>query len=48
MWEEELLWFKGRIVVPDDSEIRLTLLEQHLNNPAAGHQGQSRTLELLS
>ena len=47
-WEENLLWYEGRIVVPDDKDIKLRLLEMHHDNPVAGHQGQARTLELLS
>jgi hypothetical protein len=47
-WEEGLLWYEGRIMVPDDKGIRLQLLEHHHNSPIAGHQGQARTLELLS
>jgi hypothetical protein len=47
-WEENLLWYEGRIVVPEDKGIRLKLLEQHHDSPLVGHQGQARTLELLS
>jgi hypothetical protein len=47
-WEEELLWYEGRIVVPEDKGIRLHLLEQHHDTPIAGHHGQARTLELIS
>jgi hypothetical protein len=47
-WEEELLWYEGRIVVPEVKGIRLCLLGQHHNTPIASHQGQVRTLELIS
>jgi transposase InsO family protein len=47
-WKEGLLWFEGRIYVPDNPELRLRILEQHHNTPIAGHQGQARTLEVIS
>ena len=47
-WEEDLLWYEGRIIIPEDKGIRLKLLELHHDSPIAGHQGQARTLELLS
>ncbi|KAF8761559.1 hypothetical protein RHS01_00207 [Rhizoctonia solani] len=47
-WKEELLWYEERIFVPDSKAIRLELLEQYHDSPIAGHQGQARTLELLS
>lgn len=47
-WDKGLLWYDGRIVIPNNSEIQLNLLEQHHDNPAARHQGQARTLELPS
>ena len=47
-WKENLLWYDGKILVPDSSEIRLKLLEHHHDEPIAGHQGHARTLELLS
>ncbi|QRV81614.1 Transposon Tf2-7 polyprotein [Ceratobasidium sp. AG-Ba] len=47
-WKEDLLWYKGRIVIPENKEIRLAILEMQHDNPIAGHQGQARTLELIS
>ncbi|QRV81773.1 Retrotransposable element Tf2 protein [Ceratobasidium sp. AG-Ba] len=47
-WRENLLWYEGRIVIPENKEIRLAILEMHHDNPIAGHQGQARTLELIS
>lgn len=47
-WTENLLWYEGRIVVPENKDIRLKLLEHHHDTPVAGHQGQARTLEVLS
>ena len=47
-WEGDLLWYDGRIIVPEDKDIRLRLLEQDHDSPIAGHQGQARTLEVIS
>ncbi|QRV98260.1 Retrotransposable element Tf2 protein [Ceratobasidium sp. AG-Ba] len=47
-WKEDLLWYEGRIVIPENKEIKLAILEMHHDNPIAGHQGQARTLELIS
>ncbi|QRW11207.1 Retrotransposable element Tf2 protein [Ceratobasidium sp. AG-Ba] len=47
-WKEDLLWYEGRIVIPENKEIRLAILEMHHDNPIAGHQGQARTLEFIS
>jgi hypothetical protein len=43
-----LLHYHGRIYVPNEPEIRKAVLESRHNNPAAGHPGQWRTLELLT
>jgi hypothetical protein len=45
---EDLLWYQGRIVVPDERDIKLKLLKLYHDSPIAGHQGQARTLELIS
>jgi hypothetical protein len=37
-WEENLLWYKGRIAVTEDKGIRLILLEQHHHSVVTGHQ----------
>ena len=49
-WVKRLgLWFdqKGRVVVPDHSDLRLQVMHAHHANPFSGHQGKARTLELL-
>ena len=43
-----LLYYHDRIYVPNESEIRKAVLESRHDNPAAGHPGQFRTLDLLS
>ena len=49
-WElkEGILWFKGKIFVPKNEDIRKLVVESQHDAPAAGHPGQFRTLELVS
>ncbi|QRV92840.1 Retrotransposable element Tf2 protein [Ceratobasidium sp. AG-Ba] len=45
---EGLLLFQGRIVIPDEPEIKQELLAHFHDSPAAGHQGRAKTLELIA
>ncbi|KAF8751627.1 hypothetical protein RHS01_08519 [Rhizoctonia solani] len=47
-WEEDLLWYRGKLVVPDSELLKERLLREYHDSPLAGHPGQQRTLELLS
>ncbi|QRW20745.1 Retrotransposable element Tf2 protein [Rhizoctonia solani] len=47
-WEENLLWYQGKLVVPDTEALKEHLLREFHNSPLAGHPGQQQTLELLS
>ncbi|KAF8750875.1 hypothetical protein RHS01_08951 [Rhizoctonia solani] len=47
-WEEDLLWYRGKLVVPDLEPLKEQLLREFHDSPLAGHPGQQRTLELLS
>ncbi|QRW17243.1 Retrotransposable element Tf2 protein [Rhizoctonia solani] len=47
-WEEDLLWYRGKLVVPDSEPLKDWLLKEFHDSPLAGHPGQQRTLELLS
>ncbi|QRW26785.1 Retrotransposable element Tf2 protein [Rhizoctonia solani] len=47
-WEEDLLWYQGKLVVPDSEILKEQLLREFHDSPLAGHPGQQRTLELLS
>lgn len=47
-YQNKVLTFHGRLVVPDNPELKVRLLETYHDNPIAGHQGQTRTLDLLS
>ncbi|KAF8675264.1 hypothetical protein RHS04_06745 [Rhizoctonia solani] len=46
-WEGDLLWYQGKLVVPDNEPLKEQLLREFHNSPLAGHPGQQRTLELL-
>ncbi|KAF8753953.1 hypothetical protein RHS01_06576 [Rhizoctonia solani] len=47
-WEEDLLWYRGKLVVPDSEILKERLLREFHDSPLAGHPGQQRTLKLLS
>ncbi|KAF8689682.1 hypothetical protein RHS03_09063, partial [Rhizoctonia solani] len=47
-WEEELLWYHRKLVVPDLESLKEWLLKQFHDSLLAGHPGQQRTLELIS
>ncbi|GAB1526614.1 hypothetical protein RhiTH_009783 [Rhizoctonia solani] len=47
-WEEDLLWYQGKLVVPDSESLKEQLLKEFHNSPLAGHPGQQQTLELLT
>ncbi|QRW22529.1 Retrotransposable element Tf2 protein [Rhizoctonia solani] len=46
--EAGLLFYQGRIVVPDVGTLRTDLLRIFHDSPLAGHLGRQRTLELVS
>ncbi|QRW24390.1 Retrotransposable element Tf2 protein [Rhizoctonia solani] len=46
--QEGLLLYQGRIVAPDEPEIRQQLLSHFHDSPVSGHQGRAQTLELTS
>ncbi|QRW20629.1 Retrotransposable element Tf2 protein [Rhizoctonia solani] len=47
-WEEDLLWYCGKLVVPDSKPLKERLLKEFHDSPLARRPGQQRTLELLS
>ncbi|QRW17965.1 Retrotransposable element Tf2 protein [Rhizoctonia solani] len=47
-WEEDLLWYCRKLVVPDSEPLKERLLREFHDSPLAGHPGQQQTLELLS
>jgi hypothetical protein len=42
-----ILFFKDRICIPDDKEIKTAILREYHEAPYSGHQGIKRTMELL-
>jgi hypothetical protein len=48
MMEAGLLFYQGRIVVPDNDQLKRDLIAAFHDSPIAGHLGQQRTLELIS
>ncbi|KAB5589419.1 Retrotransposable element Tf2 [Ceratobasidium theobromae] len=47
-WTNNLLHYKGRVVVPQNQHIHNLILRESHDHPLAGHQGQARTLEMIS
>lgn len=49
-WHVEggLLYFRGKIVVPRDKDLRCRILEKHHDTRVAGHAGRFKTLDLVS
>src|SRR6201995_3364263 len=49
-WEEEdrLVYHKGKLYVPLDVELRCDIIRSCHDVPAAGHLGQTGTLELVN
>ncbi|QRW26415.1 Retrotransposable element Tf2 protein [Rhizoctonia solani] len=45
-WEEDLLWYQGKLVVPDSETLKERLLKEFHNSPLAGHPGQQGRLNL--
>lgn len=41
------LYLKGKLWIPDDAYLRLTMILQHHDLPAAGHPGREKTYEML-
>ncbi|KAF8713242.1 hypothetical protein RHS03_00737, partial [Rhizoctonia solani] len=46
-WEEDLLWYRRKLVVPDSEALKEQLFREFHDLPLTGHLGQQRTLELL-
>jgi hypothetical protein len=42
-----LLFVENKIWIPEDDDLRLTILNLHHDLPAAGHPGRTKTLELV-
>ena len=42
------LWYQKRLYIPDHEPLKLWLIQNHHDAPAAGHPGWAKTLELLT
>jgi hypothetical protein len=41
------LYYRGRLVIPDSDELKIKLLQIVHNSPAGGHPGRGKTLDIL-
>lgn len=48
-WEESdgLIYYKGKLYIPDDKDLRSEIVKTCHNSPSAGHPGRNGTLELV-
>jgi len=46
-WKDGLLWYQGKIWIPNDEGIRTTLIAKHHENRRAGHGGMAKTTALI-
>jgi len=47
-WKDDLLWYQGKIWIPNDEGIRTGLITKHHDPPQAGHGGTAKTTELIN
>jgi len=45
--EDEVLWNKGRLWVPNSVDLRKMILQEEHDSKVAGHMGQKKTIELV-
>jgi putative transposase len=45
--EDEVLWYKGRLWVPDSVDLRKMILQEEHDSKVAGHMGQETPIELV-
>jgi hypothetical protein len=46
-FEDKALYYKGRLWIPDDSQLKKQILEAEHNSKVARHMGQDKTIELV-
>jgi hypothetical protein len=46
-FKDEALYYKGRLVIADDLQLKKQILEVEYNLKVAGHIGQDKTIELV-
>jgi hypothetical protein len=44
---DEVLWYNGRLWVPDSVDLRTMILQEECDCKVAGHMGQEKTIELV-
>jgi len=44
--EDEVIGYKGRLLVPDSVNLRKMILKEEHNSNVAGHMGQEKMIEL--
>jgi len=47
-WKDGLLWYQGKIWIPNDEGIRSALIAKHHEPPHTGHGGTAKTTELIN
>jgi len=47
-WKDGLLWYQGKICIPNQEGIRTTLMAKYHEAPKAGHGGKAKTTELMN
>ena len=46
--ENGVLYYQDKIVIPDNKDLKGEIMREHHELPETGHQGQVRTLEIIS
>ena len=47
-WKDERLWYQGKIWIPNNEELRMSLIRKNHDDHLAGHGGTAKTTELDS
>ena len=47
LFEDEALYYKGRLWIPDNLQLKKQILEEEHDSKVAGHMGQDKTIELV-
>jgi hypothetical protein len=47
-YEDGVLYYKGRLFIPDSLELKKSIVESEHDSRVAGHMGADKTVELVS
>ena len=47
-WKDEHWWYQGKIWIPNDEELRTSLIHKNHDDPLARHGGTAKTTQLVS